>query len=575
MKKVLAALAELPLHFRAALFAIALLHAVGLSWGVPSSDAWDVDGIAPRDFLPGLAATYTPGDFYTYPPLQLAILAVLTAPVTIAAVLSAKSHAIADVVRHIIEPSYMTAMTVTARFVTLVMSLGIVVALALATAEVVPEERKKRTMTGVAVAIGVGFPFTYYSNATNLDIPYNFWASLAVLGSVRAIARREPRRFRSALPAAALAVATKDQAYALFVLGLPFAALVFAAVDPWARTNLRRLAKELAIGGAIALAVLLAIDGALTNPSGFRARLAFLGGPASQDFVTYSSDLRGRLQLLSDLVTAYGHVHYHPAFALLPVVGFAFALSSARGARLAAALVPILLAISFSVCFNFVARRAEERFTLPQALLLSTYSGIALERLWAAAVFPLGARMGVLALLAPALFRCVELDANLVFDPRYDAEAWLRAHVRPADTIETYGLNVYLPRFPASTRVVRVGPSAPAKRGPVPGVEEVQAPFGEIEQRAPRFIVVSECFSWRYFPRPSNPTSGAIYPPTQYRTFAEGDGAAFFHDLFAGRLGYAHVTTTRFEHPPFRQVAIHASVSCPTAIFERRAGEAP
>ena len=464
-RRFFAAVAGLPLHFRVVLLAVAVLHAVGLSWGMPSSDAWDVDGVAPRDFLPGLAATYTPGDFYTYPPLQLAILAVLTAPVTALAALHAKGSGLADIIREIIHPSYMTAMTVTARSVTMLMSLGIVIALAKVAAELVPEERRARTMTATATAVGIGFAFTYYSNATNLDVPYNFWASLALLGIVRAFARREPARLRTALLLAALAVATKDQAYALFLLGVPLALAMLFIVDPWARSNVRRLGKELLLGGALALAVLLAIDGALTNPSGFWARLQFLRGPASQDFVTYSKDLRGRLTLLGDLVRSYGTVHYYPAFAALPLLGMSMAFRGERGARLGAAFVPIALAISFSVCFNFVARRGEERFTLPQALLLSTYAGIALERVWSApaptfvsrrtaAVWSLTARVVAIALVGVALFRCVELDVNLIFDPRYEAEAWLRSHVRPGDTIRASGLNVYLPVFrmaPASS----------------------------------------------------------------------------------------------------------------------------
>ena len=44
--------------------AVGVLHVVGIGWGLPASDGWDNDGVAPRDFLPGLAATFTPGRFY-------------------------------------------------------------------------------------------------------------------------------------------------------------------------------------------------------------------------------------------------------------------------------------------------------------------------------------------------------------------------------------------------------------------------------------------------------------------------------------------------------------------------------
>jgi hypothetical protein len=62
----------------------------------------------------------------------------------------------------------------------------------------------------------------------------------------------------------------------------------------------RALVRETAIGGALAFAVLLLVDGALVNPSGFRARMAFLMGSASQDYVEYKGDWSGRIGILVD-----------------------------------------------------------------------------------------------------------------------------------------------------------------------------------------------------------------------------------------------------------------------------------
>ncbi|MFX5793578.1 hypothetical protein ABTD98_21145, partial [Acinetobacter baumannii] len=45
----------------------------------------------------------------------------------------------------------------------------------------------------------------------------------------------------------------------------------------------------------MALVLLLAIDGAITNPSGFARRIAFLTGPASGDYAAYPSGAVGAL----------------------------------------------------------------------------------------------------------------------------------------------------------------------------------------------------------------------------------------------------------------------------------------
>ena len=124
----LRAAARSPLTFL--LVAVGLVHAVGIGWGLPASDGWDNDGVAPRDFLPGLAATFSPGQFYTYPPVHLALLAVLTLPVVLVAAVQAPSFALPDLVGEILKVPYMTAIAYVARSVSLAMSLGIVLFLA-------------------------------------------------------------------------------------------------------------------------------------------------------------------------------------------------------------------------------------------------------------------------------------------------------------------------------------------------------------------------------------------------------------------------------------------------------------
>ena len=131
--------AALPLVVRIVLMAIAILNTVGLSWGMPASDGWDVDGVAPRDFLPGLAATSTPGQYFVDPPLHRALLGLLTLPITVLAAIRASSFSIDAVMPVILLPPYMTAMAMVSRVVSVLMSLGAVLALAKTAAETAPE----------------------------------------------------------------------------------------------------------------------------------------------------------------------------------------------------------------------------------------------------------------------------------------------------------------------------------------------------------------------------------------------------------------------------------------------------
>lgn len=549
-------IAAMPLDLRVVLFVVTVVHGLGLSWGMPASDAWDNDGVAPRDFLPGLASTYTPGDYYTYPPFHLALLALLTAPVTITAAVKAGSTRVPDVLREIIEPPYMTTMAMTARIVTLLMSIGIVLVVAKLAEGIAPEDRKRHAPTFAAAVAGLGIPFTYYSHTTNLDVPYLFWGSLAVLALMR-------ERLRAFAVFAAFAVASKDQAYALFLLTAPVVLVLRIRHD-------KKLLREAAVAAAMGAALLLLIDGAVTNPSGFRARLAFLGGSASQDYATYEKNASGWLNILVDTAKEL-RAHYAAPlfFGGLYVLG---AYEAIRRTRRLEAWIPLLVAVSFTVFFNLQARRVEERFTLPQVIFLAPYAGIALAQLVSARTLVARwlVRGAIVAALGLALYTSIELDANLLLEPRYDTEAFLRQHARPGDVVELHGINVYLPRIQPGPRFVRVGPNDPTKRGPIPGLEELQATYRSIEARRPRFIVISECWVWLYLPDIFTTTpEGRTVPKSVQKTAAEDDATSFYGSLFAGVLPYRIAHTARFEHPLFRRRHLHASVGCPVYTFER------
>jgi hypothetical protein len=571
------------------LLVVGLVHAIGLGWGLPGSDGWDNDGVAPRDFLPGLAASFTWGRFYTYPPLHLAILAILTLPVTLVALARAPSTALADVVSEMIKVPYMTAMSGIARAVALVMSLAIVVFIARIAEELRARElgipgprlrdnaRVRRAGYFAAAFAGVNASFAYYSKTSNLDVPQLFWSTWALLTLTRAMTRQEPRLLRRAFALAALAVGTKDQAYALFLLSAPIGLGLWLATDASAREHRSRILRETAIAVAGAALLLAFVDGAIFNPKGFQARVSFLTGSASQDYVEYTSDWSGRVRLLGDIARKFDRQY---PFVLAPVVllGLVRACigASRRPARpsgWAPALLPLLAAISFTVTFNGTARRTDARFLISQAIVLAVYGGLGLDWIVFAPRRPL--RIAGQALMsvamAKALFMCVSVDANMLADPRYDIEEWLAAHVRPGDTIETYGHNVYMPRLAPLAHVIRVGPEPLDKRNRMDGVEEVQAPFEQADQRGARFIVLPTAWVWRYLVDPELFTrAGRQMAPTQERTAFDKPGVQFFEELVRSQGAFEHVHTAKYDDAVFPVVEVHGTTTRWVYIYERK-----
>jgi 4-amino-4-deoxy-L-arabinose transferase-like glycosyltransferase len=551
------------------LCAAAVFRLAGLWWGLPASDGWDDDGIAPRNFLVGLVETYTSGSHFTYPPLHMILLAILTCPGWIIALFNAHSLNQHDVIAEIIQVPYMTFFAVVARFVSAAMSIGTIVLIG----KMAETIGGKRAGLFAAGACALNTALTYYGQVTNLDGPYLFWSALSLWGWMRAIAEHEPRHMRWAALAAAAAIATKDQAYAVFLASVPFAFFMWFALDRWPWQNARKVILTLLGSSCVAFLALLVIDGAITNPGGFAARIAFLTDPANQDYAQYQDSWNGRLRLLKDM-WAYFPRYYPLAVAWLGAFGVWIHVTRPRDERplFVAGLLPLLAIISFTVAFNFVALRTENRFLLPQSVFIAVYVGIAVDRLVFASqpLIKYAARGLVLTVAAIAFYQCAGIDAAFIGDPRYDAERWLDANVRPGDTIETYGLNVYLPRFPKDTIVTRLDRKPLKARNPLPHVTELDQPFQSIAARCPRLLVVSAFWVRDYLMRNIAATSdGRVIQKVQQSSLNETGARDYFTALFEGKLPYRLARKSAYASGFWPSVDGYESLAQTVFIFER------
>jgi hypothetical protein len=176
------------------------------------------------------------------------------------------------------------------------------------------------------------------------------------------------------------------------------------------------------------------------------------------------------------------------------------------------------------------------------------------------------ARIGLVVTALLALHRVVAIDAALLLDPRYDAERWMRAHIAAGDTIETYGQNCFLPRFPSYARVTRIGQGDLKLRNPLPGVTEVRASFDEA--RDARFVVVNAKWAQRYLRPEVPPGGGHIHSRLQLADFHNDDARRHFAQLLAGSAGYRLAYAAHYGGP-WPAVHIHDSLDETIWIFER------
>jgi hypothetical protein len=492
---------------------------VAFGWDLPGSHGWENDGVAPRDLFGGLAHNLTPGHTHRYPLLHYLLLAVSSLPALLAAVLSGPLTSEAIQARVLSVPC-MTALSLVAKAVATLM--GVVSILVLA--RIVRRTLNSRAARYAALFAATNLTFAFYARVSNLDVPYLMWTVLgldALLDVVESGERRAYTRFGSFV---ALAVATKDQAYASFVLVAP---VYFVLWPLLARRHFSRAHARLTVRGAVVAVLVYGLaSGALLNPTGFVRRLAELRGPSSQAWRVYSTDLLGLAANLRDTLRAAGHDFWPAPLFALALLGVVLALAHRPGvsvveSRTARAL-PLFAGLSSFVFFTLVVGRNEHRFLLPFGFFLSAYAGAAADALIHATRLvggERGERFGA-GVVAFGVVWCglMSLGVHLtqLGDARREVAAFLRK-LPPGSRVETYGLVVYAPHFDVSPtspyRVTRVGRERARTRNPLVGARELEAPIADVEARQPDVLVLSEGFAHAYLAESadrSRPLSGIV-----------------------------------------------------------------
>ena len=440
------------------LAAAVVLGAWGLRWGLPSEYGWAPDEVLPTDVDAAVAQGFAHGWHSKYPPLHFALLAAAGAPVRLVGrAMGWDGAAVHD--------ARMTA----GRALSLVLSLGALVAVYRCGREV------GDPLAGVLAAalLASSVPFVYYAKMANLDVPYLFWFALSLLFFLRALRRARTSDFTFFALTAAAAVATKDQAFALYILTVPVLAWEITrrrraagevGTRPWADRRLTMLFAAGALGFAV-------LSGAVVNPQGWLAHLRLIAGPASTAFRMFDQGLGGHLELLwqtaRHLVFVLGWPSLLAALAGLVLAG----RERARHRALLAALVPV---VSYVLFFLLIVLYVYDRFLLPVALVLALFGGLALARALRAGSGAL--RAAAVAVLAFAFVRAASVDVLLARDSRYAAEDWLRREVGPGALVAAVGPLEYLPRLDG-LRWRRLGPAASRLAQVHPDVVVVNADY--------------------------------------------------------------------------------------------------
>jgi 4-amino-4-deoxy-L-arabinose transferase-like glycosyltransferase len=491
------------------------LNLVGIGWGLPSRFGWAVDELNPTVILQGIQTRFS-GDWHqpAYPPFHYYLLAATYLPVLsldLVDPMSVEGH---------------TWFFLFGRALSLAMGTGIVILVYRVGRDLFDP------LSGAFAALAMAFsaPFVYYAKTANLEVPLLFWFLLSYFFFLRLDARGELRDYLGFTLSAVLAMGTKDQAFAFYVLPLA----VFALLRVRQEGSLLRLLSDRRVRLSVLAGVLsfLALHNVVFNYQGFRNHFEEILW-ARRQYRLFEGTLEHQVRMLGQTIRHLGFALGWPLAAGV-LLGFLLALRDEKSRR--AALWAVLFGASYYLFFIVPVLSTWLRYALPLAALFAVFAGHACSWLWSRG---LGARAIVGIALSYSLGRAVSVDALLLTDTRYAAERWLRGNVTSRKVVGYMGPEYYLPRL-HEFRSKRLRPT-----------ETV------LDRESPDFLVVNPDYGLRF------------EPGTREREL--------FSRLAAGRTGYglAFSLEPRAGNPRWSLLdfegllANMSKVSPPIEIYER------
>jgi 4-amino-4-deoxy-L-arabinose transferase-like glycosyltransferase len=324
-----------------------------------------------------------------------------------------------------------------------------------------------------ALAVALSAPFVYYAKTANLEVPLLFWFLLSYLFFLRMEGRGELRDYLGFTLAAVLAMGTKDQAFAFYILPLA----VFAIHRVREEGSFPRFLSDRRILLSILTGILsfLAIHNVVFNYRGFVHHFEEILW-ARGHYSLFEGTLAHQFAMLRQTLRHLGFTLGWP-FLMAGGLGLVLALREERLRR--STLWTLLFGASYYLFFIVPVLSTWLRYALPLAALLSLYAGFFCSRLFRRGSW---ARALVGIALLYSLGRALSLTALLLRDTRYEAERWLREHASRGEVVGYMGPEYYLPRLHEFS----------AKR--------LRATDTVLERESPDFLVVNPDYASRFEP---------------------------------------------------------------------------
>jgi len=502
-----------------------IIFTIGIFWGLPNTETWQSDSLAPFHPLLGLSKLFSFGYFNKYPIVHQVILAILDLPVIIAAMINSdplqgfQMYKFLSVIR---SAEYATALILIGRFVSVFMGVGIVYYIYKSGVELFNEK------AGVFAALIVSFNsvLNYFCHIAKVEVSYIFWGVLGIYKIIQLVKYDRTRDYILCALFICLSFGSKDQGYAFFILPLIFYLLIYQIVWREEGVSVSNIVfrKKMWIFAAFFVLFTVLVENVILNYEGLLLRFEHLTGDGSTRSQSYALSLYGIYLFLKDNIYQMMEMTMGPPFFFISITGIVVFFAAVRKNRKDLFLQSIFLAasISYYIFFVQITRNLNVRFPLPRTSDQQGYMAGGLYFLYEKfknRIFRISFTVVLVLSLFYSLYNTFSMNANFIYETRYRAEEWMGKNIRENSIIEYYSYLHYLPRFPQKVVSYRI-----------------KTRVMEIADREPDYIVLTSHYYTRYL-SVEKAQKGRIRSLRNIRWKKSGF-VEFFDKLFNNELNY-------------------------------------
>ena len=417
------------------LFSFAI-NSIGIGWGLPDFNGWAADELIPLRVLEGFEKGFVNGWHYKYPPVHFYLLTLVYSPL----LLLHKLHWI-----NVYDLPTYTVLFYLGRGLTLLMSGGLLFIIYLCGREIFDN---KSSLLTVAIA-SLSINYIYYSKTLNLDIPYLFWLMLSMLFYLRILKDHNLKDYLLFSLMAAVTVATKDQAYAFYLLTPLFIV--------WQHyRNLKQQQPEISfiqslgdrkikLSLAVGIGAFLLLHNVIFNLEGFFNHVNLIVGGNAKIKPRYEENIWGQLKMLKKTMTHLRFSMGWPFYTICLVGFFRYLPKIKQNFLLYCLWIPV---VSYYLFFIALVLYNDVRYLMSIAIVLAFFGG----KLLADWLNPLQGqfRLKILVVTVLTIYTIaygLTVNVLMLQDSRYIAEAWMAENIPSTKIVIGAGDRKYLPRL--------------------------------------------------------------------------------------------------------------------------------